>query len=300
MRIAFSTLACPEWTLSQVFEFGEDSAFDGVELRTFAEPSMQFACEPLLTSTDKLRRMASGAGFEMAALATSCRFDQPVFPPVLGRALPTYTRPISDAQAFVRFADDLECPIVRVFAFEPQGRESLASFFRRVGERLRAVADSARARNAVVAVENAGAFGAAEDLAALLDEVDHPRLRASYNVAVGAWCGDDPAEAATALAGRTSLLRIKDVDASGMPSALGSGEVPNREAIEAFFAQGFRGWGVYEWDRAWAADLDATIAPAAEAVPAAGDLLRSWVTPLVSVTSEKLRGVRTPDAPVTM
>jgi len=33
MRICFSTLACPTWTLSQVIEIAASSGYQGIELR---------------------------------------------------------------------------------------------------------------------------------------------------------------------------------------------------------------------------------------------------------------------------
>ncbi len=39
MKPAFSTVACPEWTLEDVAEFAGRSGYQGVELRTFGHSS---------------------------------------------------------------------------------------------------------------------------------------------------------------------------------------------------------------------------------------------------------------------
>ena len=77
MKVAFSTVACPTWTLEEVADHAERLGFMGVELRTFADAPSQFACEPALTDASKVRSMFDKAGVEIACLATSLRFEPP-------------------------------------------------------------------------------------------------------------------------------------------------------------------------------------------------------------------------------
>jgi len=41
MRTAFSTVACPEWTLEDVASFAAEAGFGGVDLRSFGHRSRQ-------------------------------------------------------------------------------------------------------------------------------------------------------------------------------------------------------------------------------------------------------------------
>src|SRR5688572_18579331 len=93
-KTAFSTVACPEWTLARVASAAAEYGYSGVELRTFGSGSTQFACDPALTAPEKVRSLFGAAGTEIASLATSVAFDEPVRPPVLGRAIGDYERTV--------------------------------------------------------------------------------------------------------------------------------------------------------------------------------------------------------------
>ncbi|MCW5775581.1 MAG: sugar phosphate isomerase/epimerase [Phycisphaeraceae bacterium] len=272
MKTAFSTVACPEWTLDQVFGFAAHLEFDGVELRTLGPASTDLACDPALTDPEKTRKMAARAGLATPCLATSARFDSPIRPPVVGRVIGDVTRSVRAAQREVELADRLGCGFVRVFGFErPQG-ERAESCIERIADRLRAVADTGRARGVRVVVENGGSFPTAADLMELIDRVGSPMLGAAYSVVVGHAVGEQPRDAIRALGDRLWIVRVKDL-AAGRPCALGRGEVPCRAAVDALAETGFGGWVVYEWDRLWIGDLE----PAEQALHAADETLHKWI-----------------------
>lgn len=58
MKFAFSTVACPEWTLARVASFAQDAGYQGVELPAFGSGSTQFTCDPALTDAEKIRLFA--------------------------------------------------------------------------------------------------------------------------------------------------------------------------------------------------------------------------------------------------
>ncbi len=272
MKTAFSTVACPEWTLDQVFDFAAHLEFDGVELRTLGPASTDLACDPALTDPEKTRRMAARAGLATPCLATSARFDSPIRPPVVGRVLGEMMRPARLAQREVELADHLGCGFVRVFGFERPLGERAGSCIERIADRLRAVADTGRARGVRIVVENGGSFPTAADLMALIDRVGNPMLGATYSVAVGHAAGEQPRDAIHTLGDRLWIAKVKDL-AGGRPCALGRGEVPCRAAVETLADRGFGGWVVYEWDRLWIGDLE----PAEQALHAADETLHTWI-----------------------
>ncbi len=255
LKPAFSTVACPEWTLATVAERALEMGFESVELRTFATPTRQFACEPALTSEQKVRRLFGDRGIELACLATSCRFDEPVFPPVIGQLSAAIHRAVREAQSAIDLAVSIECPLVRVFGFELVGSESRASGLKRIAGRLRDTVDHADKSGVKVVVENGGSFASAALLAELIERVDHPLLGACYALAAGQAAGDDPAAAVNALGDRLLAVRIKDLR-DGRPVALGTGELACRTTVEALIKRGFNGPVIFEWDRAWMPELE--------------------------------------------
>lgn len=268
---AFSTVACPEWTLEQVAAAAAALGWPAVELRTFGEGSREFASDPALTAPEKVRRTFSAAGIDIAGLGTSCTFDDPIFPPVLGHVLLDTHREVRAVKGPIDLAAAIEASVVRVFGYRLRGGESRAAGVRRISDRLRLAGDHAHRTGVAVAVENAGDFSRAADLAELIDAVAHPLVGACYNVAAGHAAGDAPDAGLNALADVLRIVRIKDLRA-GRPVPLGSGEVPCRDAVAFLVRRNFDGLLVYEWDRAWLPELAAP----RDALAAAASTLFGW------------------------
>jgi sugar phosphate isomerase/epimerase len=274
MKPAFSTVACPEWTLDEVAANAARYGFEGVELRTFGERGTRLACDPALTSEEKTRAMFHAVGVEVLSLGTSVSFDEPIRPPVIGMAISDTERTVREAKRAVALAVALECPLVRVFGFDLPPRETRKSTVARIGRRLGMVADNAAKTGVRIVVENAGAFSRAEDLAELIDAAKSPMVGACYSLAAGDSAGDDTGAAARVLAGRLWMARIKDLDAEGKPRMLGEGTLGCHAFVKALAASGFDGPLVFEWDRLWFP----TLAPASEVLPGAAKLLFHWAS----------------------
>jgi sugar phosphate isomerase/epimerase len=256
-KTAFSTVSCWDWTLDQVCRSAAEWGYDGIEMRTFGAGSTQFACDPALTSDEKVRRILGQNGIEPAVLASSVGFGEPIRPPVLGRVFRDTERSVREAKGVIELAARLECPLVRVFGFEYPRTEKRKSALRRITERLSLAADAARNTGVRIVVENGGSFNSAEDLNELVRGVNSNLVGAAYSVSVGAAADDDPAEAVTLLGDRLWVCKLRDRDDDHRLRPIGEGTVPCRTFVEALAKAEFSGWMVVEWDRAWVPGLAA-------------------------------------------
>lgn len=252
IKPAFSTVACPDWTLHQVAEAAELSGYMGVELRTFGSGSTSWACDPFLSEQSKTRAMFDRAGAQVCSLATSVRFDRMVTPPVIGEVFFDHDAPVRAVRESVELAAQLECPFVRVFAFETPARDTRERAARRIGDRLDLALTAARNTGVRLALENGGSFNTSADLIELIDARRNALLVASYSVAAAARAGEDPVAGVRALGQRLAMVKLKDFK-DGKPCPLGEGEMPVDAVLAALRDSGFDGWVVYEYDRAWTA-----------------------------------------------
>lgn len=250
MKPAFSTVACLDWTLERVAAFAESVGALGVELRSFGTGSTQAACDPTLTSPEKVRRLFDRAGCAIACIGTSVRFDAPINPPVLGRALCDTEKSVREAKSAIDLAQSLACPLVRVFAFEIPGSESRESAVARIAERLGKAADHARNRGVRLVLENGGSFATAAGVMEILDSVDSPMIGVAYCPAVARLAGEKPADGLNVLGDRVLSVKLKDYRV-GTPCTLGDGEFDVAGTLSALRASGFDGWLIHEHDRAW-------------------------------------------------
>lgn len=259
VKVAFSTVACPDWTLDRVASAASRWGFQGVELRTFGWADTRLACEPAMTAGDKVRRLFGEVGVEIAGVGTGVRFDDPVFPPVIGHVITDTLKSVTAAKRTIEIAHEVGAPFVRVFGFEPRTREKLSRFQQRVASRIALAADAARNMDVTLVIENAGAFATAEALKGLLDEVEAShssiRVRACYNLANSVRAGDDPQRAIDTLGAKLVTARVKDLDAKGMPVPLGRGTLPVRAFVNAIAHSPSARWIVFEWDKLWLPEL---------------------------------------------
>src|SRR5215470_4510411 len=78
MKISFSSLACPSWTLRQVVEIAAKSAYEGVELRFLeGEDSLWKLPRFQGAALNEAKRMIADRGLSVTCVGTSCRFHSP-------------------------------------------------------------------------------------------------------------------------------------------------------------------------------------------------------------------------------
>jgi sugar phosphate isomerase/epimerase len=249
-KLAFSTVACPEWTLERVAQAAAAAGYDGVELRTFGSGSTQFACDPALTGPEKVRQIFFAAGVTFAPLATSVGFAEPLAPPILGRVRGDLERPIRLLKSHIALARAIGCPYVRVYGFELPSREKRRAGIHRVVERLALAADAIANMGVRLVLENGGSFPTARSLLEVIERLGNPLVGAAYSLPVAAAAGEDPTTGIALLGPSLWVVKAKDL-AGGTPCLPGDGEVPLGPAIRSLVERDYGGWVVFEWDRAW-------------------------------------------------
>ncbi len=315
IRPAFSTVACPHWTLRDVAARADEYGFECVELRTFGDDSRLFACDPALSAPAKTRDLFASRGMEIACLATSLSYDAIIGPPVLGPALWDQERAIRETRRAIDLAVALDCPFVRVFGFKVIGQDTRKACVGRIVERLRLALDHANKTGVRLVIENAGSFPTSADLLEIIQTCDHPLLGACYANGATALAGEDPARGVAALGERLWVARVEDAaslahqvdgkvvvdDQAGerlVPCELGAGQLGARAFVEALRSTGFSGPCVYEHDFAWLSGLT----PPEQALPTAARTLYEWASGGEQVsaagrtggTASSATGTRTP------
>ncbi|MBL8764930.1 MAG: sugar phosphate isomerase/epimerase [Phycisphaerae bacterium] len=270
---AFSTVACPDWTIDRVASRAAEWGFEGVEFRTFGEDSREFACDPALSSGVKVRDLMASAGVRVVGLGTSVRFDGAIHPPVIGHLLSDTERSVRDAKRAIDLAVSIEAPLVRVFGFQGSPGEPSHALRARIVKRLGMALDHARNTGIRLVLENGGAFPRGSDVAALIAEISSPLLGACYSLAPAVRAGESPSVGVSALGGSLWSARVKDLRA-GKPCPLGEGELPARELVRELARAGFAGPVIFEWDRAWVPGL----AAAESVLPGAARSIFQWLS----------------------
>lgn len=290
LKPAFSTVACPHWTLAQVAQHADEFGFEAVELRTFGDDSRRFACDPAMTSPEKTRRLFGERGVEVLCLATSLKFDDFIGPPVIGPLLWDQEKAVREARRAIDLAASLECPFVRVFGMQVPAFEKRSACVARIADRLRMVADHANKTGVRIVVENAGSFARAGELLEILRAVDHGLVGACYSNAAACLAGESAAAGVPTLGDHLLVARVQDAKATTEPSAsdadlqrrpcsLGEGELDARAFVRALVDARFTGPLVFEYPFAFVPG----IAGPEQVLPGAARAMFDWLAGRESV-----------------
>lgn len=251
MKIAFSTLACPEWTLNQAAQQAAAIGYLGVDLRSFLNADQRMSSDPLSIEPAEIDSIFDDAGVIPLCLSTSVKFDKMIDPPLLGRMFVNEEAGVSDAKRFVDLADRAGVKFVRVFGCDLPAAEPVTWSMRRVTERLSLAAQTCRNTDVRLLIENAGSFARSSDLLDLIARVNSQWLGASYNTLAAVNAGECPAEGVRRLASHLRIVRVSDVDDDGNPVMLGRGRFPIAKLIGALREISYSGWIVYEFPKRW-------------------------------------------------
>jgi sugar phosphate isomerase/epimerase len=242
-RLAFSTLACPDWSLERVVEAAGQYGYRGVELRLIDGATI----EPGLGDEERrrVRSLLHGAGLPIVAVDTSIR---------LAGADPD--RAVADLRWFLDLAAEWEAPLVRVFGGEAPEGQPRDAVLDAMARPLMAMAADAERSGITIGVETHDAFSSARELAPLLARVESPAVGALWDIVHTSRMGEAPDEVADLLDGRIVHVHVKD--GRGEPGArawelvpLGEGDVPVAGVLRTLAARGYAGWLTVEWEKKW-------------------------------------------------
>jgi sugar phosphate isomerase/epimerase len=249
MKFAFTTLACPDWTIEQVAEAAQRLGYDGVELRLLDGTVLNPVADrdKVVQAVELIRRH----GVEVCALDTSCTFNH---------ADPEErARQVADLRQWISLAEVVRVPVVRVFggigdsnhaATEQESTSWVTSV-------LRDVASQAEGSGVTVALETHDAFSSARRVGQILDAVASPNIGALWDSHHPYRMGEDANVVADALGSRVVHVHVKDARRVAPGSdewqlvPLGEGEVPVNAQLAALNRMGYNEYVSVEWEKKW-------------------------------------------------
>ncbi len=253
MKLGFSTLGSPKWTLEQVTEGARRYGFDGIELRMVrGEVELRKLPEFAPEKLDAARQQVKDAGLEVFCVDTSLRLGW--------LAGPKRAEQLGEADAMFTIAQGLEAPYVRVFAGELEGKAPTKDDYPLFREQLATLAERAQSFGVKVLLETHDtcstgksiaelfASGASEIPAGVLWDVLH-----SYRH------GESFDESLAAIGDRIELVHIKDSQELSPDTfdlrLIGEGVVPISDAVQRLQARGYSGYLSLEWEKGWHPEL---------------------------------------------
>ncbi len=264
MRLAFSTIACPEYTPEEAADAARRHGYDAVEL--YALEGERLTPDILGPGLARYRR--AFAGVPLACLNSWGRLS-------MAEAAERRAQETQIARA-LELAHELGCPLVKTFGGELPPDAEPGAVFDYMAESLARLATRARALGTTLVLETHDGFSPSAHVAALLERVPDTGFAALWDVHHPVRVGETVGETDRAIGARVRHAHVKDARRMGegwelVP--LGEGELPVRAMLARLAARSYDGVVALDWERMWHPELAAPD----DALPRHAATLRSYL-----------------------
>ena len=248
MKVSFSTLGCPNWTLTEVLAAAKDLNYDGIELRGLGEDIYLPDAKLFTEGCGRICAELSARGLMISCISTDCTLQNPD-PAIL-----------EQTRAYIDLAAKLHTPYIRVLGdTAPEPGDHVDTDL--VTERLIQLAPEAAARGVTLLLESNGVYANTKLLADTLRRVNHPAVGALWDINHPIrYAGETPEETYANIGSYVRHVHVKDtaVDENGqiVYKMLGYGTLPLKEAFALLKQNGFTGCISLEWTKRWHNELE--------------------------------------------
>jgi sugar phosphate isomerase/epimerase len=247
MKLTYTSLACPGWTIEEAVSAAEKYGYAAIEWRladgAIIEPGVSAEVRR------RLREVPAAHGIEVACLDSSCQAVQ---------AEPKERAATIEAgQRMLDVAAEIGAPFLRVFGGALPANTTRASLLGSTAEVLYTLGSYGAERDVTVVLETHDAWTNSEDIQALLQAVTLPTFKVLWDTHHTYRFGAAPSQTLAQLGDAIAYAHIKDscLNVSD-PSTwtyclLGEGDVPLHEICETLKKGGYTGYLSLEWEKKW-------------------------------------------------
>ena len=251
MKIAFSTLACPEFSWSDIYATAKDLGFDGIEIRGLGDDIFAVKAPPFVDSElpGTLKKMRA-LRLEIPCLSSACCLKD----------VEQETENRKEIMHYIELAQKLGTPFIRVLAdrdVRPEGDEINDAA---IAAQLLKLAPIAEQAGVTLLVESNGVYADTTRLRTLLDSVGSDAVGALWDMHHPfRVANESPEKTIQNLGAYIKYTHIKDsvMTENGLEyRMMGEGDLPIDEMILALRSINYDGYVSLEWVKRWSEELE--------------------------------------------
>jgi sugar phosphate isomerase/epimerase len=252
MKLAFSTLGCPDWTLHEIVENAAQMGYDGVDFRGLLGDIDISRRPEFTTKLEDTRRLFDGFGLVVSGLAISARYA------VVDAA--EREKQFDETRRNLALAAALGASCLRVYGGRVPDGYTVETILPTLVANLREIAEEAEQHDVTLALETHDDWTDSDTFARLMAAVDHPRVRVLWDLHHPYRAnGEAPEHTYTNLGPYTVNTHVKDsvptADGGHTYVLLGHGDVPVKQMLDLLIAGGYDGYATLEWEKRWHPEL---------------------------------------------
>ena len=252
MKVAFTTLGCPDWKLDQIARNARDFGYEGIELRT-ADDGEHISPDVSLEEARRIGALFRDAGAPVMSILGYARFALREAGEVeKNRAL--VRKQIALAQA-------MQAPYIRAYAGVLPKGSNQAEMARAVAEGIGPLAGEAEKAGVKILLETHDDWCAGAAIMQIVDAVNSPGLGVLFDIYNGFISGKETwVQTYEKIKGHIGYFHVKDgyADRQGkmVYVMMGAGDLPIVDIVTRLKADGFAGFLSLEWEKKWHPELE--------------------------------------------
>lgn len=250
MKLAFSTLGCPDWSWEDMIVTAKDLGFDGIEVRGIENElhvpnARPFLPENIESTKARLEKM----NLKIPCLTSSCYLYDKC----------GISNHMNEGRQYIDLAHTLGVPYVRVLGDRnPEPGEGIDTGF--VTENLSALGDYAQGKGVKVLIETNGIFADSLEVRRCVERTGLKNVGILWDIHHPFRYMNEPAaETYNNLKDYIKHVHIKDSKIENEKvryKMMGYGDVPVAEVLELLKKDNYEGYVTLEWVKRWCSDLE--------------------------------------------
>ncbi len=250
MKIAFSTLGCPDFDWTDIYSMAKDLGYDGIEIRGLGQEIFAVKAQPFMENQlpSTVRKLAE-LRLEIPCLSSGCCLKF------------TENTDLNDREIleYINLAVKLGTPYVRILADRnPKPDTEVDDSL--VVAALKRLAPVAEAKGVTLLVETNGVYSDTDRLRKLLDQTASDAVAALWDIHHPyRFAGEKPGKTVQNLGAYIKYVHIKDsVVENGEIGyrMIGEGDLPIDDFMFALRSINYDGYVSLEWVKRWMPDLE--------------------------------------------
>ncbi|MGD0093848.1 MAG: sugar phosphate isomerase/epimerase family protein [Planctomycetota bacterium] len=253
MKVSFTTLGCPDWTLEQIAQNAKAYGYDGVELRTHTDGN-HFSPDASVEEAKRVGQLFRDTGVPVVSVMGYCSFAF------------TDDAQVAKNQELMRkllvIAEAMEAPFVRTFAGRIPDGANQDEMVLKVAHALKPLAAEAAKRKVRIGLETHDDWCAGDRVLKLARSVKNmDGFGIVYDIYNAFSSGIEPWNVTyRKVRPHICYCHLKDgykgLDGKEHLVMLGAGAMPVERMLKRFRKDGYEGYFSFEWEKKWHPELE--------------------------------------------
>jgi sugar phosphate isomerase/epimerase len=249
MKLTFSTLASPNWTLPQIVENAAASGIEGIDFRGIGSELDITKLPAFNNDLPATLALLEQSHLQMPCLNTSVT--------LVTQAQTKWEPMFEEFQRYAALAQRTGTGFLRIFGGSIPIGMSREDALQMARGHLRELIDLAKPNRCKPLLETHDAWILSDSILQLLDGFDPAEAGVLWDLEHPWRGGESPSITADALNSRIEHVHIKDTirrEGKSVPMLLGEGEIPLADCLNALRGIGYNGWICLETEKRWHAE----------------------------------------------